>query len=86
VDVGDDRDRRELHEQRQRGGVLVLRDRDAHELAARRHEGGDLGRRRGDVVCLRERHRLHDHGSAAADRHASDRDLDLARHPADQCR
>ena len=45
----------------------------------------DLRHRRVDVVRLRERHRLHDDGRAAADRHASDPDLALARHRREQC-
>ena len=36
--------------------------------------------RRLDVVRLRQRHRLHDDGRAAADRDAADADLPLARH------
>ena len=74
VDVGDDRDRREPDDLRQRVGVLALRHRDARDLAAGGGERGDLRRRRLDVVRLRQRHRLHDDGRAAADLHAADRD------------
>jgi hypothetical protein len=81
MDVGDERDGREVDELRERVGVLALRHGDAHELAAGRDELADLRHRRVDVVRLRERHGLHDDGRAAADRHASDPDLTLARHP-----
>ena len=80
VDVRDDRNRRESHDERERGSVLVLRHGDADDLAARRCERGDLRRRRGDVVRLRQRHRLHDDGRAAADEDVTDADLDLAGH------
>ena len=80
MDVRDHGDRREADDQGQRRRVLVLRDRDAHDLAAGGREGRDLRRRRGDVVRLRQRHRLHDDGSAAADGHVADADLHLARH------
>ena len=72
--------RREPDDERERRGVLVLRHGDAHDLAARRRERGDLRRRRGHVVRLRQRHRLHDDGRAAADEHVADADLDLAGH------
>ena len=74
VDVGDHRDRREPDDQRQRVGVLDLRDGDADDLAAGRGERGDLRRRRLDVVRLRQRHRLDDDRRAAADRDAADAD------------
>ena len=80
VDVRDHGNRREADDERERRGVLVLRDGDAHDLAARGRERGDLRRRRGDVVRLRQRHRLHDDGRAAADEHVADADLHLARH------
>ena len=80
VDVGDDGDRREAHDQRQCLRVLRLRDGDPNELAAGGGESGDLRGGRLDVVRLRERHRLHSHGRTAADRHAPDVDLNLARH------
>ena len=80
VDVRDHRDRREPDDARQRLSVLELRHRDPHDLAAGRGERGDLRGRRLDVVRLRQRHRLDDDGSSAADRHASDLDLALAGH------
>ena len=80
VDVRDDRDRRQPHDERKRSGVLVLRDGDADDLAARGRERGDLRGRRGDVVRLRQRHRLHDDGRTATDEHVTDADLDLAGH------
>jgi hypothetical protein len=80
VDVRDHRDRREVDELGERFRVLVLRHGDAHELAPGGDEVADLRHRRVDVVRLRERHRLHDDGRAAADRHVSDLDLTLARH------
>ena len=80
VDVGDDRDRRQADDLGERLRVLGLGHGAAHDLAARRGERGDLGGGRLDVVRLRERHRLDDDGRTAADRHAADRDLPLARH------
>ena len=64
----------------ERLGVLGLRHRDADDLAAGARERGDLLDRRGDVVRLRRRHRLHDDGCAAADRDAAYVDRALARH------
>ena len=64
----------------QRCGVFVLGDGDAHDLASGRRERRDLGGRRRHVVRLGQRHRLHDDGRAAADRHVSDADLHLAGH------
>ena len=55
--------------------VLLLRYGDADDLAAGGCQRGDLCGRRLDVVRLRQRHRLHDDGRAAADRDAADRDL-----------
>ena len=81
VDVCDDRHRREADDPRERFRVLRLRDGDADDLAARADERRDLGSRGGDVVSLRRRHRLDDHGCAAADRDAANRDLPLAGHP-----
>ena len=80
VDVRDHRDRREADDLRQRVRVLDLRDRAAHDLAAGGRERRDLRRRRLDVVRLRQRHRLHDDGRAAADLHVADPDRALARH------
>ncbi len=68
VDVGDHGQRREPHDQRQRLGVLELRHRHAHDLAAGARELGDLRRRRGDVVRLRQRHRLDSDRRTTADR------------------
>ena len=82
VDIGDHRDRRKPDDLRQRRRVLVLRNGHARDLAAGRCKRGDLRGRRLDVVRLRQRHRLHDDGSAAADLHSADGDLPLARHGA----
>ena len=65
----------------QRLGVLDLWDRAADDLAAGGRERGDLGRRRLDVVGLRERHRLDDDRCAAADRDPADADLRETAHP-----
>src|SRR5207244_57232 len=78
--VRDHRDRREADDPPQRLGVLGLRDCAADDLAACRRELRDLSDRRLDVVRLRQRHRLHDDGCAAADRDAADPDLPLAGH------
>ena len=59
---------------RQRLGVLELRHRDAHDLAAGARERGDLRGRCGDVVRLRQRHRLDDDRRAAPDLDAADVD------------
>jgi hypothetical protein len=80
VDVGDDRQRAQVDELPERVGVLALRHRDPHDLAAGRREVGDLRHRRVEVVRLRQGHRLDDDGRPAADLHAPDRDLTLARH------
>ena len=71
-------EKRTMREQRVR--VLALRHRDAHDLAACAGERRDLRGRLLDVVRLRQRHRLDDDRSPAADRDAADRDRALACH------
>jgi hypothetical protein len=72
MDVRDHRDRREADDARQRVGVLRLRNGHPDDLAARARERGDLGRRRFHVVCLRQRHRLHDRRGPTPDLDAAD--------------
>ena len=80
VDVRDHRDRREAHDLPQRLGVLDLRHSAPHDLAAGRCERRDLRCRGRHVVRRRQRHRLHDDGSAAADLDVADPDRALRGH------
>jgi hypothetical protein len=81
MDVRDDGDRAQVDDLPERAGVLGLRHGHPHHLAAGGGEARDLLDSRIDVVRVGKRHRLHDDGSAAADRDVAYLDLALARHP-----
>ena len=75
VDVGDDRDRRPRHDLGESFGGLGLVARAPDDVATGRGEPVDLLQRALDVGGLGDRHRLHAHRRAAADRHRPDVDL-----------
>ena len=59
----------------QRLDVLLARDGDAHDVGARVGHAADLIHRRLEVGRLGLRHRLHDDGRSAADRHVASIDI-----------
>ena len=80
MDIGDHGNGREANDLSQCVRVLDLGNGAAHHFASGRRKRRDLGDRRLDVVCLRQRHRLHDDRRAAADANVSHLDLYVACH------